>query len=317
MDPRIVLAALLAAVAAAGLASTAVRPHRRLESRLRPYVQLRRTRLGQRADVAAALAVNSTAGQTTLSRVFGPITERFASAISALVDVGDDRAIERRLRQAGMTDIDARQYRITQATRALAGVIGGTLAGIWLGTVWGSPAFWAVIGIGLGVGWGLTSSRSKVNAAIEARSAAMRLELYTVAHSLAMLARANHTPAMAIRQICERGQGPVIDELVDAQHWIAGGLNLAQAMERLSVETVEPAAARIYRILGEASQQGADVADSLLSVAATLRTSRREEIERLGTKRKGAMILPTLLVMAPVVFLYVVAPIPRFLFGTG
>lgn len=90
---------------------------------------------------------------------------------------------------------------------------------------------------------------------------------------------------------------------------------MAQAMERLSIETPEPAAGRIYRILGEASQQGSDVAESLMTVATTLRTERREEIERLGTRRKGAMIIPTLIVMAPVVFLYVVAPIPSFVFG--
>jgi pilus assembly protein TadC len=94
-------------------------------------------------------------------------------------------------------------------------------------------------------------------------------------------------------------------------------MTMAQAMERLSQETVEPAAGRIYRILGEASQQGSDVASSLMTVANTLRVERREEVERLGTRRKGAMILPTLLVMAPVVFLYIVAPIPRFVFGSG
>jgi hypothetical protein len=54
-----------------------------------------------------------------------------------------------------------------------------------------------------------------------------------------------------------------------------------------------------------------------MAVASTLRAERREEVERLGTRRKGAMIIPTLVVMAPVVFLYVVAPIPRFVFGGG
>ncbi|MEL7208986.1 MAG: type II secretion system F family protein, partial [Actinomycetota bacterium] len=158
--------------------------------------------------------------------------------------------------------------------------------------------------------------RGKINNAIEARTRTMRLELYTIAHLLAMLVKANHTPAMAIRQVSDRGKGPVVEELREAQNWVAGGLTLAQAMERLSIETPEPAAGRIYRILGEASQQGADVSESLMTVANTLRAERREEVERLGTKRRGAMIVPTLVVMAPVVFLYVVAPIPRFVFGS-
>jgi Flp pilus assembly protein TadB len=279
-------------------------------------VQLRRTRLGQRADVSAALAIDSTSAYGPLRRIFSPIVDGFVGLVSRLVDSGDEEMVARRLRHAGLNDISAREYRISQAGRALLGVVGGVVTGVWLGAVWGSPALWALIGVGLGVGWGLTSSRSKLNSAIEARSRTMRLELYTVAHLLTMLARANHTPAMAIRQVIARGQGPVVGELREAQSWVAGGLTLAQAMERLSQETVEPAAARIYRILGEASQQGSDVAESLMTVANTLRAERREEIERLGTRRKGAMILPTLLVMAPVVFLYVVAPIPRFVFGT-
>jgi tight adherence protein C len=315
MDTRIILAGLLVCYLAASLSALIVRPLPALEPRLRPYVQLRRTRLGQRADVSAALAIDTTASYGPFRRIFGPIIDGFANMVARLVDSGDEEEIARRLRHAGLIDVSAREYRISQAGRALLGVVGGVVAGLWLGAVFGGSGFWAVMGVGLGVGWGLTSARSRLNAAIEARSQTMRLELYTVAHLLTMLARANHTPSMAIRQVIDRGRGPVVEELREAQSWVASGLTLAQAMERLSQDTVEPAAARIYRILGEASQQGSDVAESLMTVANTLRAERREEIERLGTRRKGAMILPTLLVMAPVVFLYVVAPIPRFVFG--
>jgi tight adherence protein C len=317
IDPQVALIGLLAAYLAAGLTWMIAHPRPALESRLRPYVQLRRTRLGQRADVNAALAIDSTADLGPLRRIFNPIVEGFASAVSRLVDSGDEEDISRRLRHAGRTDITARDYRISQAGRALLGTVGGVLTGYWLGARWGSPAFWAVAGVGLGIGWGLTSARGKINAAINARRQTMRLELYTVAHLLAMLVKANHTPAMAVRQVTARGRGPVVAELTEAHNWVAGGMTIAQAMERLSQETVEPSAARIYRILGEASQQGSDVAESLMAVASTLRAERREEVERLGTRRKGAMIIPTLVVMAPVVFLYVVAPIPRFVFGGG
>ena len=315
IDTRIVLVGLLTAYVAARLAAMIVRPHPALENRLRPYVQLRRTRLGQRADVTAALAIDSTADYGAFRRIFSPMVDGFADLVFRLVDSGDEAAVAQRLRQAGFHHISPREYRISQAGRALLGVVSGVVVGWWLGALWGAPALWMTIGVALGVGWGLTSARSRVNAAMKARAQTMRLELYTVAHMLAMLVRANHTPATAVRQVISRGRGPVVDELRDAQQWIAGGLTMAQAMERLAAETVEPAAGRVYRILGEASQQGSDVAESLMTVAATLRTERREEIERQGTRRRGAMILPTLLVMAPVVFLYVAAPIPRFIFG--
>ena len=314
-ETRVLLIGLLGAYLAAAAVGLVVRTPPALESRLRPYVQLRRTRLGRRADVNAALAIDSTADFGPVRRIFNPIVEGFASLVARLVDSGDEEEIARRLRHAGMTDVSPREYRISQAGRALVGTIGGVGCGLWLGAIWGSPSFWAVVGVALGIGWGFTSARGKINAAIEERTTTMRLELYTIAHLLAMLVRANHTPATAIRQITERGRGPVVSELREAQNWVAGGLTLAQAMDRLSTETAEPAAGRIYRILGEASQQGSDVSESLLTVANTLRAERREEVERLGTRRRGAMIVPTLVVMAPVVFLYVVAPIPRFVFG--
>ncbi|MEM8926066.1 MAG: type II secretion system F family protein [Actinomycetota bacterium] len=315
IETRIVLTALLCGYVAAMVTGLIVRTPPALESRLRPYVQLRRTRLGQRADVNAALAIDSTADFGPLRRIFSPIVDGFASLVARLVDSGDEEDVAQRLRHAGLADVSPREYRISQAGRALLGTVGGVLGGLWLGAVWGSPSFWAVVGVALGIGWGFTSARSKINNAIEERTRTMRLELYTIAHLLAMLVRANHTPAMAIRQVTERGRGPVVEELKEAQTWVAGGLTLAQAMERLSAETPEPAAGRIYRILGEASQQGSDVSESLMTVANTLRAERREEVERLGTRRRGAMIVPTLVVMAPVVFLYVVAPIPRFVFG--
>ncbi len=315
IDTRILLAGLLAAYVAAGVVGLLIRTPPALESRLRPYVQLRRTRLGQRADVNAALAIDSTADFGPTRRIFNPIVEGFTQLVARMVDSGDEETVASRLRHAGLAHISPREYRISQAGRALLGTVGGVLGGLWLGAVWGNASFWTVVGVALGIGWGFTSARSKINKAIEQRTHTMRLELYTISHLLAMLVRANHTPAMAIRQVTDRGRGPVVDELKEAQTWVAGGLTLAQAMERLSNETPEPAAGRIYRILGEASQQGADVSESLMTVANTLRAERREEVERLGTRRRGAMIVPTLVVMAPVVFLYVVAPIPRFVFG--
>ncbi|MEL7210907.1 MAG: hypothetical protein AAGK32_22170, partial [Actinomycetota bacterium] len=140
IDTRILLIGLLAAYVATGLAGALVRTPPALESRLRPYVQLRRTRLGQRADVNAALAIDSTADFGPLRRIFNPIVEGFAALVARLVDSGDEATVAQRLRHAGLGHISAREYRISQAGRALVGTVGGVLGGLWLGAVWGSPS---------------------------------------------------------------------------------------------------------------------------------------------------------------------------------
>jgi hypothetical protein len=146
---RILLIGALAAIVAINVATLILRPRPALENRLRPYVQLRRTRLGQRADVSAALAIDSTADYGPLRRIFGPIVDGFAGVVSRMVDSGDEDTITNRLRHAGLDDVTPREYRISQAGRALLGTVGGVVIGLWIGRLWGSPAFWAVVGVGL------------------------------------------------------------------------------------------------------------------------------------------------------------------------
>ena len=42
---------------------------------------------------------------------------------------------------------------------------------------------------------------------------------------------------------------------------------------------------------------------------------RREEIERQAVRRRGAMLLPTIALMAPVVLLFIIAALPTVIFG--
>jgi hypothetical protein len=53
----------------------------------------------------------------------------------------------------------------------------------------------------------------------------------------------------------------------------------------------------------------------LLEQADELRAQRREDVERIAAKRQMSMILPNLALMAPVMILFLLAPVPRMLFG--
>jgi hypothetical protein len=55
----------------------------------------------------------------------------------------------------------------------------------------------------------------------------------------------------------------------------------------------------------------------LLSLAEDVRESRREAIRRAATKRRAAMLIPTIAVLAPVMLLFVGAPLPSLVLGFG
>src|SRR5437763_8647313 len=102
----------------------------------------------------------------------------------------------------------------------------------------------------------------------------MRPELYTVAQLLAMFIRTGHGPIEAMRGTIRRGTGPVVEELGEAMRWIAGGMGEAEALERLAEDTAEPAAARLYRLLGAGVEAGSDLGAALLTTSDDLRSQR-------------------------------------------
>jgi pilus assembly protein TadC len=94
-------------------------------------------------------------------------------------------------------------------------------------------------------------------------------------------------------------------------------LSAASAFRRLADETPEPSCARTYGFLALAEERGTDLGDALLSLAEDVRESRREAIRRAATKRRAAMLIPTIAVLAPVMLLFVGAPLPSLVLGFG
>jgi len=305
--------ALLAAAAVAAAAGLVVRPIRPLAPRIRPYAHLARSRMGRGADVAAvALVADDALPGSSAGDTFGPMARAAADALSKLVDAGGEEDLRKRLRDAGMNDVSPEAYRMRQ----LGFLAGGTVAGVTLGVLFGSAAVALFFGVS-GALWGATVMRAKLGKLTRDRCTTMRTELYTVAQMIAMYLRAGRGSVQAVQALVERGDGPVVDELREALAWMAGGRAQADAYDELAIMTSEPAAARLYMMLADAARAGGDLADSLLSVSDDLRNERREDHERMNTKRRGAMLIPTIAVMAPVVILRVVAPIPSMVLSFG
>jgi Flp pilus assembly protein TadB len=113
----------------------------------------------------------------------------------------------------------------------------------------------------------------------------------------------------------QRGRGEVVEELREALRLHRAGQPAAVAFRRIADETPETSCARTYGFLALAEERGTDLADALLSLAEDVRESRREAIRRAATKRRAAMLIPTIAILAPVMLLFVGAPLPSLVLG--
>lgn len=305
-------AGFASATVMAGVAAI-VPPRRHLDTRVRPYAALSRSRLGTGYADVSVVVLTRTDDRSPFVRVVGPVVQRVADVFGQLVDTSDRPAMANRLRQAGFVDTSPEQYRLRQ----LAGACGGLTLGVALGMLlFGTPG-WTLLLAALFGFPGSTLQRNRVQKAIDVRRAAMRSEASTVAQLLAVHIRSGHGPVDAVRGVCSLGRGPVIEELQEALGWIGAGISPERAYDKLADATAEPAAGRLYRLLSSSARSGGDISRPLLSIADELRSERRDELARMAVKRRTAMLAPLLLMIAPVMVIFVGAALPALVLGTG
>jgi tight adherence protein C len=306
-----VLAALCIAVAMAAAARCVVPPTLRLAPRVRPYVLAGRSALGRpptRLDVD--LDVESTPGGL-LGRLFGPPLGAAAQRVGRLVESRSDAHLELRLAQAGLNGVSVDEHRVRQVSQgAAAAVVGGTAAAIVLRAPLGTLA------VALGAGfWGVTRARAAVDRAIEQRAQLIRLELPTVNQLLALHVRTGAGPMQAVQRVVARGRGVVVEELDTVLRRARGGGRESDAFRSVALVTPEPSAARTYELFAVAVERGADLAEGLLALGDQLREARREEVRKQAVRRRAAMLLPTIGILAPIMLLFIAAPLPSIVLG--
>lgn len=308
------LPSLATGLAAAMVARWLVPPRRTLASRLNRYSVVARAGLGRPID-GGEPATGALSG-TTLQRLFGPPIESLARRLSGLIETGGEDALLLRLRQANLLQdlsesVRAHQYRIRQLAAASIGV--GMGGAIGLLVVQGKGAALGLAFLGFIVG--ATRWRGRVDRAIEGRRQRARIELYTVNQLLAMRTRVGGGVVQAVQMVTDRGSGVVAGDLGDALRLHRSGLSVAAAFRRLADITPEPYAARTYRLLASAEDRGTDLGQALLALSADVREARRDALRRQATKRRAAMLIPIIALMAPVMLLFIVAPVTRIVFG--
>lgn len=313
-DTAVVLGVLSAGVATVGLAAVVLPPTRRLAPRVRPYTIAARARFGRGVD-AADLVTDDSVGPTassTVTRVFGPPFLALVHRVGRLLERRTDAALARALHQAGFVDVGPDEYRTRMAVQVLAFGAGGAGFGV---LVFHRPL--AALGLGgCGVVFGASRQRGRLERAVADRRERIRLELYTVNQLLAMHVRTGAGPVQATQRIVDRGQGVVVDELRAVLAAMHNGISEPDAFRHAADATPEPAAARTYKLFAAGAERGVDLADGLRALSEDLRDSRREEIRQTATKRRAAMLVPTIAVLAPVMLLFIAAPLPSIVFGS-
>jgi tight adherence protein C len=239
--------------------------------------------------------------------------------VGSLIEATTEEQLARKIRQAGLFtgtgDLQrVQEYRIRQLATALVGAV----LAAFLGLLLARPTLMVSILAVTGFTGGAAYWRSRIDRAIDQRRSRMEIELYTINQQLALRVRIGGGVVSAVRQLVARGSGAVVGELREAMRMIQGGMAASQAFWRLAETTAEPHAARMYQLLASAEERGSDLAEALLAMSEDIREDRREALRAIATKRRAAMLVPIVGLLAPIMILFVGAPLPWIVFrGLG
>lgn len=301
----IAVAALFAGIAVAAFAFVLVKPQSRLGPRVRPYSVASIVSLGSAPETAA-----------TPRRSLAGVVREIAARFSRLLGEGGEEALRLKLRQADLfPDTPEEQWLSVYRLRQLSSTV------LWLGLGFvGALAFSARVETALVLAAlagivGATRWRGRLEKAIEDRRMRLRIEVYTVNQLLAMRVRVGGGVVQAVRYVVERGVGAMASELAEVLRLHRSGVPASEALATAARATPESHVARTYWLLSSAEERGADLAGALLALSEDVREARREAMRRTAIKRRAAMLIPTIAILAPVMLLFVAAPLPGIVFG--
>jgi pilus assembly protein TadC len=232
--------------------------------------------------------------------------------LGRLVDARSDEQLELLLDRADARDGGVDAY---GARRALGGLAGSALGAVAAGLA-GVPGWGVGAATLAGFVLGATRERARLERRAAERAERARLELSTVDQVLAIWIRSGAGPVQAVQRVVDRGSGVVVGELDRVLQATRAGVPEATALRHAAARSVTPDAARTYLLVASAIERGADLGDALLALGRDLRDARREEARRAGVRRRAAMLVPTIAVLAPVMLLFVAAPLPSLVLGT-
>jgi Flp pilus assembly protein TadB len=227
------------------------------------------------------------------------------------VDLHADVRLERLLAHAGSQCESVDEFRVRQAS---AGLLFAIVSGVAVALATRAPLA-VLVAVTAGFTLGATRARKMLERAVAERARSVRRELYTVNHLLAMHVRTGSGPIQAVQRIVDRGRGAAVEEFAAILGAIRRGVPEAEGFRRAAERTPEPSAARTYQLLAASVDRGSDLGAALLALSEDLRDARREQLHKDAVRRRAAMLLPTIALLAPIMLLFIAAPLPSIVLG--
>ena len=317
MNAGLVMGAIAASVTFAVVCTALViRPLRRLGPRVRPYTAATRVGIGLSPGILSRVgegaAFEEDSARNLLLRSFSQPLDRLARSLVFI----DEESLALRLRQSGLYPgiEEARRpqaYRMGALGRMVLFASGLSAFAMFVGSSTARVLAFGAAGIFLG---GFLA-RSRLTEAVRRRRESIRAELYTINQLVAMYTRVGGGALEAIRYVVERSRGVAVDEMAEVLLLHERGWSLREALERAERLTPEPEAARTYRLMATSQEQGTDLAEALLGLSKDLRAERRNDLRRQAARRRILMVVPVVVILAPITMLFMAAPIPSIVFG--
>ena len=317
MSPGMEFAAVAASVIFAVTGAAAlVRPPRRLGPRIRPYTTVTRVSLGLSPDILGRANPGPVFGHSTVRRLWSPMLSGPIDRLAQLLLFVNEDQLELRLRQSGLYRnveevLRPQAYRMGALLRVVMFTAGAAGLALVVGSSGGRVLLFGLVGAALGV----FLARSRLAEAVRRQRDAIRAELYTINQLVAMYTRVGGGVLESLRYVTKRAHGAAVEEISEVLLLHQRGWSLREALERAGRLTPEPEAARTYRLIATCQEQGADLAEALLDLSKDLRSVRRDDLRRRAAKRRILMVIPVVVILAPITMLFLAAPIPSIIFG--
>jgi tight adherence protein C len=233
-------------------------------------------------------------------RLVAPLVQRLSGMALRLSPQANRAQLAGKLRAAGVV------MRPQSFLAIKAGIPLSCIAAGLLGTVTGAP-FLLPAGLAVGtLGWLLPdmylTRRARARRETMSRSLPDTLDLLTVSVEAGLGFDA------AVAKVCEKMDGPLIDELDMMAREIRVGETRRQALRNLAERAGSVEVASFARSVIQAEELGTSLGRTLRVQAADIRIKRQLAAEEQAMKAPVKMLFPTVLFIFPAMFIIILGP---------